>query len=171
MKAWIRNLTKDTELELELPMPEEKLDEVLHPNDEYLIIDCEILDVEEYDSIFSLNELLVFCQENSITETKLEVFSKVFSYHELMDNIENDNGIIIDFDAETSDWHGGRGGDITSEEEKGMCLFDSGYYNPFDFEMTEDIYDWIDWASVWTNATCEGWVEVRVNHSGYLVHR
>lgn len=103
MRVWIRNLTKDTELEIELPMPEEKLDEVLHPNDEYLIIDCRTIDVEQYDSIDELNEFLTFCQENGITETELQVFSKVFTYHELIDNIKNGTGVIIDFDEETDE--------------------------------------------------------------------
>ena len=171
MRVWIRNLTKQEELELKLPMKTTELDEALHPDDEYIITESEVLDVGQYDSIDELNEFLTFCQEEGITETELQVFSTIFTYHELIDNIKNGNGVIIDFDEETSDWNGGCGGDITSEEDKGMCLFDSGYYDPFNFEMTEDIYDWIDWTSVWTNATCEGWAEVRVNNNGYLVHR
>lgn len=171
MKVWIRNLTKGIDYSIELPMYERELDKILNPNDEYIIIDSEILDVDEYASIDELNGFLFDCKENGISLTDLEVLSKIMYYNEVIDAVDNGSYVIVDFDAETSEWNCGNGGDFTSAFDKGMCVFDSGYYNPFGFKMTEDIYDWIDWESVWVNATTEGWREVRVNGNGYLVHR
>ena len=172
MKIWVRNLTKDIDEVLILPVSEEKLDELLNPNDEYIILDSEILDVDEYESIDELNKLLLKCEENGIDKADLEVMSATFLYSEVKEMImEDELPIIVDFDAETSYWNCGSGGNFISAFDKGMCVFEFGYYNPFSFEMTDDIHDWIDWESVWTNATTEGWIEVRVNGNGYLVHR
>lgn len=171
MKVWIRNLTKDTDLVIELPIDERKLDKVLNPNDEYIITESEILDVGEYYSIDELNEFLFVCEENGISLEELEVLSRVMLYHEVIEAVDNQSYCIVDFDTETADWCWGNGGNITSDFDKGMCLYDSGYYSPFSFEVTEEMRDWIDWESVWVNATTEGWQEISINGHGYLVHR
>lgn len=169
--VWVRNLTKDKDMAINLPMKEEKLDEIINPNDEYIIIDSEILEVGEYDSIDELNEFLFDCKENGISLYDLEILSKIMYYKEVIESVNNGTYTIINFDEETSDWCFGHGGDITSDFDKGMCLFDSGYYNPFNFKMTDAIHCWIDWESVWRNASTEGWQSVRVNGTGYLVHK
>lgn len=173
MRVWIRNLTKDIDKEIILPMTEEELDKVLNPNDEYIIIDYDtkVLSPGQYDSIDELNEFLNECKEEGIEEETLGVLSRVLLYNEVIEHVRNGNYCIVDFNGETSGWNCGRGGDITSDYDKGMCLFDSSYYNPFEFEMNEDIHDWIDWESVWVNATTEGWHEVSLNGNDYLVHR
>ena len=173
MKIWIRNLTKEIDSELNLPMSEEDLDKRLNPNDEHIIIgyDAKVLSPGQYDSIDELNDFLMECQEDGIEEETLGILSRVLLYHEVMEHVRNGNYTIVDFDAETSGWKCGRGGDITSDFDKGMCLFDSGYYNPFEFKMNEDIHDWIDWENVWVNATTEGWQEVKFNDGCYLVCR
>jgi hypothetical protein len=171
MKVWIRNLTKDTEMELELPMEEQELDKAINPKDEYIIIDSEVLEVGEYNSIDELNDFLVGCRQNGISEEELEVLSKAMFYHEIIEAVRERSYCIIDFDAETSDWCFGHGGDITSDFDKGMCLFDSGFYNPFQFKMTDAIHVWIDWAAVWRDAETSGWMMARVNNNGYLVHK
>ena len=171
MKVWIRNLTKDIEKEINLPMDERELDKVLNPNDEYIILDSEILKVDEYESIDSLNEFLFVCEENGVSLEDLEILSALYFYNEVKEMVNNQTYMIIDFDAETSSWCNGNGGDFCNSSDKGMCLFDSGMYNPFGFEMTEEIYDWIDWESVWINAETEGWQAVGINRHGYLVHR
>ena len=170
MKVWVRNLTKDIDYPIELPIDERELNKVLNPNDEYIIIDSEILDVGEYDSIDELNDFLFACKENGVSLEDLEVLSATYFYNEVIEMVDNQSYCIIDFDEETALWYG-TGGDFTNASHKGMCLFDVGYFNPFDFEMNEEIYDWIDWASVWTAAEIDGWRAVRVNGKGYLVHR
>lgn len=171
MKVWIRNLTKGIDYPIELPMDERELDKILNPNDEYIIIDSEILDVDEYASIDEVNKLLLMCEENRIDEETLGVMSTAFLYNEIKEMIMKEElPIIINFDEETSDWNM-YGGEIWNGADKGMCLFDGGYYNPFNFEVTEDIYDWIDWESVWDNANTDGWHTVKVNDTHYLVHR
>ena len=171
MKVWIRNLTKDKDVEIILPMDEDVLDSILDPNDEYIILDSEILNVGQYESIDVLNAFLCICKDSRIPMEELEVLSKVMLYHEVMEAVENETYWLIDFDVETAHWNCGHGGDITSHADKGMCLYDSGLYNPFPCEVKEEMYDWINWEYVWINANCEGWQTVTVNGHGYLVHR
>lgn len=171
MKVWVRNLTKNKDMEIELPMDERKLNEVICRDDEYIVIDSEILDVDQYASIHGLNSFLFDCKENGISLDDLEVLSKVLLYHEVIETVDNQSYCIIDFDAETSGWLNGYGGDITNDFEKGMCLYDSGLYNPFNFKMSDAIHCWIDWEAVWRNANTEGWQAVSINGHGYLVHR
>ena len=171
MKVLVRNLTKNIEFSVELPMDERELDKVLNPDDEYIIVDSEILNVGEYDSIDELNGFLFDCKENGISLEDLEVLSATYLYNEVLEMVNNQTYCIVDFDTETHGWNYGNGGDFTSDFDKGMCLFDCGYYNPFNFEVTEHIHDWIDWESVWRNANTEGWRAVRVHGTGYLVHR
>jgi hypothetical protein len=169
--VWIRNLTKDIDMALNLPMEKQKLDEVINHNDEYIIIDCDILGVDEYENIYKLNDFLLECEENGISLDDLEILSEIMYYNEVSEAVKNRTYTIINFDAETADWCFGHGGDLISDFDKGMCLFDSGHYNPFKFKMTDAIHCWIDWEAVWRNATTEGWQEVEVNGTGYLVHR
>lgn len=173
MRVWIRNLTKDIDTELVLPMTEEELDKRLNPNDEYIIIDydAKVLSPGQYDSIDELNNFLLECKEDGIDEETLGILSRVLLYNEVIEHVRNGNYYIVDFNGETSGWNCGRGGDITSDFDKGLCLFESGYYNPFDFEYKEEMENWIDWESVWINATCEGWHEVIMNGNDYLVRR
>ena len=125
----------------------------------------------EVDSIDELNEFLLECKADGVNEEILGVLSRVFLYNEVIEHVRKESYRIVDFDAETSSWNCGYGGDITNDYDKGMAVFDFGFYNPFDFEMNEDIYDWIDWENVWVNATTEGWSEVTFNDRGYLVCR
>ena len=120
MKVWIRNLTKDYDKELNLPMTEEKLDEILNPNDEYIIIDydAKVLSPGQYDSIDELNEFLNECKEYEIEEWELGVLSRVLLYHEVIEHIQNGSFIIFDFDMITSGWNCGRGGDFTLDNDK-----------------------------------------------------
>ena len=171
MRVWIRNLTKDTDMEVILPIDERTLDNIIHPNDEYIILDSEILDVGKYDFIDELNDFLFDCKENGVSLETLEVLSKVLLYHEVIEAVENESYMIVDFDMETAHWNYGDGGDITSHADKGMCLYDTGLYNPFPCEVKEEMYDWINWEYVWINANCEGWQTVTVNGHGYLVHK
>lgn len=169
--VWVRNLTKDKDMAIELPMEEEKLDKILNPNDEYIIIDSDIFDIGEYESIDELNKFLFDCKENGISLADLEILSKILCYKEVIKTVDNGNYVIVDFNGETLGWNYGRGGDITNDYDKGLCVYESGYYNPFNFEMTEDIHCWIDWESVWVNANVHGWQIVTIDDNGYLVHR
>lgn len=173
MRVWIRNLTKNIDKELILPMTEEELNKALNSNDEYIIIDydAKVLVPGQYDSIDELNEFLNECKEEGIDEETLGVLSRVLLYNEVIEHVRNGNYCIVDFNGETSGWDCGRGGDITSDFDKGLCLFESGYYNPFEFEYKEEMENWIDWESVWINANCEGWYQVSLNGNDYLVHR
>lgn len=168
IKVWFRDITIDKDIEIMLPEGIRELD-IDH---EYIILDSESLDIPELENIDSLAEFLQKCDELGVDKETLEVMSATFLYSEIKEMVEKEElPVIIDFDAETENWYGGNGGDFTSASDKGMCVFDAGYYNPFTFQMDEDIYDWIDWESVWVNAETEGWRAVRVNRTGYLIHR
>ena len=169
MKVYLINLTTSEDLSINLPV--NNLNDILNANCEYIIADCEVLEPSEFDSIHELNDFLGRCEENGIAKEDLEILSALYFYNEVKEMVDNQTYMIIDFDAETSSWCNGNGGDFCNSSDKGMCLFDSGMYNPFGFEMTEEIYDWIDWESVWINAETEGWQAVGINRHGYLVHR
>lgn len=171
MKFYIRNITKDTEMCLSLPLKEKELNDKLDRNCEYIIIDSEIPNVDEYESVHVVNRFLLSCVENGINLEDIKILSATYLFSEVMKMVIDESYTIVDFDMETSDWNSGYGGNFTNGTDKGMCLFDGHYYNPFGFEMSEEIYDWIDWDSVWTNANCEGWREVTVNEKHYLVKR
>lgn len=171
MKVCIRNLTKNVDKEIKLPMDERKLDEILNTNDEYIVINSEILDVDEYASIDRLNKFLLDCKENGISLTDLEVLSKVMYYNEVIDAVENGTYTIIDFDSETFNWNCGNGGNFHNDYDKGMCLYHSVGYKPFNFKVTKDNHDWIDWECVWINANTENWQAVTIDDGNYLVHR
>ena len=169
IKTWLRNLTTDVDLMLNLPV--KNLNEILDANCEYIITDCTVLDPSEFDSITELNNFLEYCEENEINKDDLEILSRLYSYEEVRQIVVDGKYIIVDFEAETADWYGGSGGDLWNDSHKGMCLFDGHYYNPFNFEINENIYEWIDWEQVWRNANTDGWQSIYVYGNGYLVYR
>ena len=171
MKIWIRNLTKDIDSELILPMTEEDLDKRLNPNDEYIIIgyDAKVLSPGQYDSIDELNNFLMECHEDGIEEETLGILSRVLLYHEVMEHVRNGNYTIVDFDDITSGWNCGNGGNFNSDHDKGLALHEYGYPLPFEGLYDESMEDWIEWSNLWTDASCSGWHEVRFNDGCYLV--
>lgn len=171
MRVWIRNLTKDIDFEMNLPVSEEELDKMLNPNDEYIIIDydAKVLSPGQYDSIDELNEFLLECKEDGIEEETLGILSRVLLYHEVIEHVRNESYTIVDFDAETSHWYCGDGGDFTSGHDKGLALHEWGYPLPFEGLYDDSMEDWIDWESLWVDANCSGWHEVRFNDGCYLV--
>ena len=171
MKVWVRNLTKDRDFCIELPMDERELDKIIDPNNEYIITDSEVVNMSEYDNIYELNEFLFDCKENGISIDTLEVLSRTYLYDEVIEMVDNLTFTIVDFDSETYGWNCGTGGNFSNAFDKGMCLYHAIGYKPFSFEVTEENHDWIDWSSVWTNAETEDWREVVVNGNHYLVHR
>ena len=172
MEIWVRNLTKDLDFGLDLPVPKEELDELLNSNDEYIIIsyDAKVLSPGQYDSIDELNDLLNECEEEGISEETLGILSRVLLYHEVIEHVKNGSYFIIDFDVVTNGWNCGNGGNITNDWDKGLCVFEYAGYKPFDFDYKDEMEDWIDWESVWVNATTEGWHEVIFNNACYLVY-
>ena len=98
MRIWVRNLTKNRDIEIELPMDERNLNIVLPPDDEYIVIDSEILDVEQYASVHGLNSFLFDCKENEVSLNDLEILSKVLLYHEVIEAVDNQSYCIVDFE-------------------------------------------------------------------------
>ena len=171
MRVWIRNLTKDIDSELNLPMSEDDLDNRLNPNDEYIIIsyDAKVLSPGQYDSIDELNNFLMECQEDGIEEEALGILSRVLLYHEVMEHVRKGNYTIVDFDEITSGWCCGDGGNFDSDHDKGLALHEYGYPLPFEGLYDESMEDWIEWSNLWTDASCSGWHEVRFGDGCYFV--
>lgn len=169
VKVWLRNITTDVDFMLNLPV--NNLNEILDKDCEYIITECDVLSPSEFDSIHELNNFLEGCEQNGIDEETLEVLSAKYLYHEVIQIVNDGTFTIIDFDMETADWYGGSGGDLWRDTDKGMCLYDGNYYNPFQFDMSKEIYEWINWESVWISAAIDGWKTVNVNRKHYLVHR
>lgn len=171
MKIWIRNLTKDIDKEIILPMSEEELDKALDPNDEYIIIDYDanVLSPGQYDSIDELNHFLMECKEDGIEEETLGILSRVLFYNEVMEYVRNGKYTIVDFDNITAGWSCGGGGDFYSDHDKGLALHEFGYRLPFEEKYDESMEDWINWSMLWTDAICSGWHEVIFGDGCYLV--
>lgn len=162
----LRDITCNEDIVKELPVAELQLED----GHEYIIADYEcILDPSEFDSIPVLNDFLKFCVENDIDEDTLSILSKVYFYKEVIEVVMSDNYTIVNFTDETAGWNNGAGGNH-NEEDMGRCLYESGYYMP-PFEVTGEMADWIDWSRAWTDASCQGWVEVNYKDSLYLVKR
>ena len=137
MRVWVRNLTKDIDKEIILPITEEELDKELHPNDEYIIIDydAKVLSPGQYDSIDELNEFLTECKEDGIEEETLGILSRVLLYNEVIEHVRKGKYIIVDFNAETAHWNCGRGGDFHNDSPRAKC----GVYLPDDISDIKDI--------------------------------
>lgn len=167
MKVWIRNLTTGKEMEINLPMKEHRLRQILDERCEYIIIDCDV-NIPEYANIYNLNELLQFCQDNEVEE-EFEILMQTYLYHEVRTAMLNLEYLLIDFDTETAGWNCGSGGDFTQEWDKGRCLYEYGLAE-LPFEVKEEMEDYIDWSLVWRDSNCSGWREVTYKDRHYLVN-
>ena len=174
MNIVIRNITKDTDVTLHLPM-KKVLDEILNAEDEYIIVDHdETLQVSEYDNIRELNDFLLSCEENGISKETLALLSSNYSYSEVVNMVKEENYTIIDFTAETAGWNYGNGGDINSDDDKGRVLHSNGMLL-FDWEkdvpITKEMEDYIKWEHLWTMAETLGWEAVNHSNRAYLMHK
>lgn len=170
MNIWVRNLTKNYDKELILPVHEDTLKSELKDG-EYIIIDydAKVLSPGQYDSIDELNSFLLECKEYKIEEWELGILSRVLLYHEVIERIQNGSFTILDFDVITSGWNCGDGGDFTSDHDKGLALHEYGYPLPFEGLYDESMEDWIEWENLWIDATCSGWHEVVIDDHCFLV--
>lgn len=94
MQITARNLTKDIDKTLLMPMSESKLVEILG-KDEWIIVDSPIGD--EFTSIHKLNMLL-----QNMDEETVFILSKGFYIEEIFEMAENQNFVIINFNDETA---------------------------------------------------------------------
>jgi hypothetical protein len=165
MEITIRNITKDTMIDFNndhtimLPMDEDKLQAFLK-NDEWIIVDSQI--GEEFDSIIEINRLLTEFDYDT-----LMILSSIYSFADIKGKTEDDFA-VVDFDGLTAKWYGGSGG--FSESDKGQVLFEEGYIS-LPFEYKEEMEDYIRWENLWTEAQCNGWVDLSYNGNTYLVAR
>ena len=168
MRICVRNLTRDYDKELILPMDVGELEKELR-NDEYIIIDYYgALHPDEYSSIMELNAFLF---EYGEKKEDLAILSETYFYEEVLEMVRNETYSIINFTAETMNW--GAGKDIHNDDSKGRVMHNYGMI--FDWELkypiTEEMEDDIQWENLWTTAECTGWRTVRYRGSDYIVHR
>ena len=146
-------------------MDDAKLKSMLEKNHEYLIVDHDpVLDVDEYESVIELNNLLQKCVEKGIDADMLKVLSVVLTYKEVKERVDNGNYQIIKFDDYMPN------GDFNVDADKGRTLFEAGVYDPFSVPVPKEPLDWIDWDDVWVNAECNGWTAIRYKNGCYLVN-
>ena len=167
MELIIRNITKDEEITIDLPMNILKLEEILG-KDEFIIIDAEnILPVSTYDSIIEINTFLENCMENDVDEDELAILKQAgYTYGEIKDMVIAGGYTIINFTEETAEWSSA---DIYSDYDKGLCLQTSGYAE-LPFKYDDSMEDYISWEKVWFDADGNGWRTARHDYHDYIVH-
>ena len=166
MEVVIRNLTKDNgkdfdnDFSITLPMDTNKLKDFLG-SDEWIIVDCPI--GEELTNICDINDIL-----SSTDEETVRILSTAYWFHEVVEIIENDSYVIVNFDEETSLYNGGNGV-YHSDWWKGYILRELGYVS-FPFEYKKEMEDYLKFEQLWYTAESEGWEEVSYNGKTYLVN-
>lgn len=177
IQIYLSNLAKYTEGRengewLVLPKSEEKLEEVYEKivgkGNEHIILDYDApFEIGEYDNIFELNDFLVDLTLNGVTETKVNILSKVVdTQEELKSVLANGNYIIIDVDSEIHGWST----NIVDDDIRGRVLHNLGFNTVFKVNVPEEMEDYIDWESVYRDLSInDGWYDVRRNETDYLV--
>lgn len=161
MQITARNLTKDIDKTLLMPMSESKLVEILG-KDEWIIVDSPIGD--EFTSIHRLNLLL-----QNMDEETVFILSKGFYIEDIFEMAENQNFVIINFNDETANYNAGNGV-VDDEWWKGYVLHDLGYEN-FPFKYQPEMEDYVKFEQLWYTAESEGWISVNYNSNTYLLKR
>ena len=151
MELYVRNLTKNKELTLVIPMPSEKLDSILGA-DEFIILDSDKLGnyIGELANIKEINNIM-----NDIDD--LDTFellcTALYDIKEAYKVYINGDYSIIDFDSETSvydnTWN------FFSENDKGRLLYELGF-KALPFEIDDDYLDWIDFTGLYNEAVTGG---------------
>mgnify|MGYP006939746272 FL=1 len=169
MQLVVRNITKDNMVDfdndhvLNLPMEEESLNQFLGKY-EWIIVDGEIGD--DYTDIRKLNQLLKEYGEENLRI--LCCSTNNFLINELLD-VDPDNFIIIDFDAETESYNGGNGV-ICDDWWKGYLLFKLEY-EQFPFKYTDEMEDYLKFEQLWYTAESEDWRATRYQGHWYLMKK
>ena len=157
----IRDLTLDKDIEMDLPT-----ELYLNPEHEYIIVDHDnTLEPNEYTNIKELNDFLLECKKNDISDETLKILSASYLFEEVIYKIKKEDFTIVDFDFVTAMWFSPN---INSDREKGLVLFEEGYMQ-LPFEFTREMEDWIRWENLWDQAESEGWRVVKLNGYNYLV--
>lgn len=167
MEIIARNITKNKDIKLELPMTALELEEKLG-RDEYIIIEAEnILPAGPYSSISEINTFLDNCREVGCDEDELAILTQAdYTFEEIKNMVENGSYEIIDFTETVKTWSSG---DIHSDYDKGLCLHVNGF-SDLPFQYDDSMEDYINWEVVWTNAECSGWRTARHNYHDYIVN-
>ena len=177
IKIYLSNLARYTEGRengewLILPKDEEKLEEVFErivgKGNEHIILDYDApFEIGEYENVFALNEFLIDLTLNGVTETTVNVLSKVVdTQEELKSVLENGNYIIINVDEHIQGWST----HIVDDDTRGRVLHNLGFNTVFKVKVPVEIEDYIDWQSVYTVLSInDGWYDVRRNDTDYLV--
>lgn len=177
IKIYLSNLAKYTEGRengewLTLPKSEEKLKEdferIVGEGNEHIILDfCSPFGIGEYENVFELNEFLIDLTLNGVSETDVNILSKVAdTQEELKSVLENGNYIIIDVDSEIHGWST----NLVDDDVRGRVLHNLGFNTVFKLNVPEEMEDYIDWESVYRDLSInDGWYDVRRNGTDYLV--
>lgn len=176
-KIYLSNLEKYVEGRengrwVQLPMDSDKLqviyNEIVGKNQEYIILEYDApFDIEEYENIFALNEMLENLSDCELNEDELTaLFEANPDRDEVMRAIENGTFNIINVDEVSAEWSVS----LNREEVYGMVLEEEGYNNLFSQPIPEDMYDYMDFSMIYICLSVnDRWRSVDVGNTTYLV--
>lgn len=172
MRFTLRNITRNKDFELELPISPVELHDQLDEQSEYIIIDSELPNVSQYIRIEIINQFLLDCETKySTDEETLKLLCTALGFGEAINVIKTQYYILIDFSEETSEWNYGSGGDIHNADERGRLLHQHGIQ--FDWEkkypIAEEMLDDIQWENLWNMAESLGWEAIKYKNKFYLL--
>lgn len=85
MEILVRNITVNTEMRLNLPMPILELEEKLGKGEYIIIEDDGTLPISEYTHIMTINTFLENCREVSVDEETLAILTSAgFSFEDMV---------------------------------------------------------------------------------------
>lgn len=153
------NITKGNCQWIELP--NENLDAIIDKECEYLIAESNLIDCNEFQNIYELNDIIKSWNRTGITETDIKILSKLLTFEEMCECIEENRHYVVQPYCEWTEYP-----DTT---DIALYLVTKGIINlPFQYDDTMEHY--IDWGTVWREAEYNGWSYVFVDNVNYLVH-
>lgn len=176
-KIYLSNLAKYVEGRengrwIQLPMNHEQLqsiyDDIVGKNQEHIILDSDApFDISEYENIFNLNEILENISEYALDNNILTALFKAnCNRDEVLRAIENGTYSIINVNEVSAGW----ATSLDREEIYGMILEDQGYNNLFSQPIPEEMYDYMDFAQIYTCLSInDGWQAIDIGYVTYLV--
>ena len=166
MNADVYNYTDREMTSMCFPMTEDKINEIMGLGKEYMVDCCEFFPIDgEYGmNLREFNEAVIKLTESGAQEQDLKILSKLYLASEILEGI--DKMMIVDFDAETSNWSSA---DFWSESDKGRVLYEMGIAS-FPVPVQEELEEYMDYAALWRDAEINlGLRTISTDNGRYIV--
>ena len=154
MKLYLRDLTDDKDVELDMPYEECPLTK----GHEYIIQDTDDcpFNLSELDSIDQANVLLKKLEDSRYTKAEIDAIGSSYLFSEVQEAFEKSEEPFEVIEIESFD-----------DEDCGYELYENGIsYLPF--EVPEEAVDYIRWEQNWFAAESDGWRKSSDNHEESL---